>query len=206
MNIGYKMEELEVLEIPDTMQETIKDLLNALKYAEYTTIFIGERMLNTQFLRENKDFLDKLLILVKKLNKHSRVAMAPLFYPYNYKGAAKVSQAIDPFLEMVDLNQSIEAGEEIDLIVSIGSDFLSRLGSTAFEKIKDLPIISLDFKESPTTRQSRIVLPVKLTGIESSGIVTRFDGSLLKLSPVLTIDEGLRSDREILEYLLKNID
>ncbi|MFX0102841.1 MAG: molybdopterin-dependent oxidoreductase [Candidatus Hodarchaeota archaeon] len=203
---GYKKEELEVLEIPDTMQETIKDLLNALKYVEYTTIFIGEGMLNTQFLRENKVFLDKLLIFVKELNKHSRVAMTPLFYPYNYKGAAEELKTIDPFLEMVNLNQAIEAGEEVDLIVSIGSDFVSRLGSTTFEKIKDLPIISLDFKESPTTRQSRIVLPVKLTGIESSGIVTRFDGSLLKFNPVVRIDDGLRSDREILEYFLEHLE
>jgi len=177
------------------------DLTNALENCEYCTFFVGEGILNKQFLRGHPAFLDNFLRLVRSINDKRRVAVLPLFYSWNAAGLmhelACTGEKIDCF-DIEDLPSRIGNG---DAILAFGFDIVSRCAGSAASSKDGVPLIAVDFKRTPTTDVARVVLPPSIPGIESGGTATRLDGITLLLHPPLQQPDGKKTDEDILNEL-----
>ncbi|MHA1699103.1 MAG: hypothetical protein ACTSWN_09720 [Promethearchaeota archaeon] len=201
--IGYNKADLEnVTDLPQNVLENIDELIKTIRYMEYFVLFLGEGILNNNTFKNNECFLRKLLLTVKVLNKRARVSYLPVFYKYNYHGLIRELVISKNKENIIDFHESLKLGSVPDVIIAVGSDFISELDLKSIEKLKNTSIITLDYKESPTTKLSRVVIPVKMNGIETMGYVTRFDGTILKLNPALDRKDGMLSDRDVLKTLL----
>ena len=66
-----------------------------------------------------------------------------------------------------------------------------------------IPLIVLDPYETPTTRLADVVFPVTIAGVESEGTAYRMDTVPLRLRKVKEPPEGILTDHEVLELILK---
>jgi formylmethanofuran dehydrogenase subunit B len=181
------------------------DLAEAIKNCEYCTFFVGEGILNRQFLQDHPGFLDRLMQFVRTLNGKRRAAILPLFYSWNAVGIfyelASASEKIDCF-DVQDLSSRVKKG---DAIVAFGFDLVARCAGNAVVKVDDIPIIAIDFKRTPTTDLARVVLPPTIPGIDSGGVATRLDGTAVLLHPPLQRAEGKKADEDILRELHERV-
>ncbi|MBN2150551.1 MAG: hypothetical protein JW839_03790 [Candidatus Lokiarchaeota archaeon] len=178
------------------------DLVEAFKTSEYCTLFVGEGILNRQFLHGHPGFLDGLLRFVRASNEKRRVALLPLFYSWNAAGVLhELASAAGNFecFDVLDLPSHVEDG---DVILAFGSDIVSKCAGNAALAASGVPVIAVDFKRTPTTDAARVVLPPSISGIESGGTATRLDGTSLVLRTPLQEPDGKKSDAEILAELL----
>ncbi len=177
------------------------DLAEAIKNCEYCTFFVGEGILNRQFLQGHPGFLDRLMQFVRVLNGNRRAAILPMFYSWNAAGIlyalASASEKID-CLDVQDLPSRVGKG---DAIIAFGFDLVARCAGNAGLKGEGIPMIAIDYKRTPTTDLARVVLPPTIPGIDSGGVATRLDGTAVLLHPPLQRAEGKKTDADILRDL-----
>jgi formylmethanofuran dehydrogenase subunit B len=75
----------------------------------------------------------------------------------------------------------------------------------AAKNLANIPVITLERKATPTTMISRVVIPVKTSGIESEGTAYRMDGVPLRMSRVIGTLETIQSDSKVLDDITKAI-
>ncbi|MHA1794011.1 MAG: molybdopterin-dependent oxidoreductase [Promethearchaeota archaeon] len=203
--VGYSVDELKDFKVPEKYDDQINDFVEIIKYLEYGVLFLGESLMNDNFLTNNTAFMEKLYKFTKALNKKARLAMLPLFNKFNYLGFYKALQILDININVKDFNDVVNDLDKHDVIIAIGYDFVSKLNDASMAKLKNSKIIVLDYKENFTTDIASITIPVAITGIETGGIVTRTDGIIVKLNPVIDKPSGIKTDEEILSYFIDNI-
>jgi formylmethanofuran dehydrogenase subunit B len=202
--MSFSIEDIEGTAEPDpTIRSQLNDLINQLKYTEYITIFLGTAILNKQFLNENKDYLDKFFSLINALNEKMRVALITLKYSYNSTGFFQEYEMSDKSVQIRHLHNAFTTNSDYDVILSIGSDIISKLSIDNLKNLQGTSIITLDYKHTPTTDLSQVVIPVAITGLESEGLVTRMDNIVLKLTAPLK--NNLLDDEEVLNRFLELI-
>ena len=94
---------------------------------------------------------------------------------------------------------------EPDAAIIIASDPVSTFPSDAAKHLAKIPTITLDQKVTPTTMLSKVVIPVATAGIEVAGTAYRMDGFSLSLKKVVEPHTGIKSDREVLEMIIKRV-
>ncbi len=184
-----------------TIDPLTSDLVDAIKNCEYCTLFVGEGILNRQFLKGHPGFLDGLMRFVRASNEKRRVAVLPLSYSWNGASLmhelACTGEKVDCF-DVEDLPSHVEGG---DAILAFGLDLVARCAGNAALTASGVPVVAVDFKRTPTTDLARVVLPPSIAGIDSGGVATRLDGSALLLQPPLQQPKGKKSDTDILTEL-----
>jgi formylmethanofuran dehydrogenase subunit B len=192
-------------ELPKETSSSLNDLAATMGNAEYCVVVVGEAILNPQFLEENSGFLDRFFTFIKALNATHKVSMLPIFYTWNFAGLVQEISMAGDHVKIVDLQELPSNLGNGSVILSMGSDFVTKLPRDELARIRDVPVISLDFKRTPTSEMSSVVLPVTITGIESGGTVTRLDGVALDLNPPVGKPGTLKSDEDILKELYEKI-
>ncbi|KAF5428555.1 formylmethanofuran dehydrogenase subunit B, partial [Candidatus Methanophagaceae archaeon] len=91
--------------------------------------------------------------------------------------------------------------EEVDAALIVGADPYSSFPKAKAKELCDIPVISIDPFETPTTFNSSVVFPAAITGVEAEGIAYRMDGLPLKLDKIL--DCEYPSDKQILERIYR---
>jgi formylmethanofuran dehydrogenase subunit B len=181
----------------------IEDLADAMVNSEYCIVFVGEAVLNHQFLQGNPTFLDQLFGLLGALSTQVRIETIPMEYSTNRAGLFNEHVLRGSGPPIVDLHEAIEKDGPFDVILVIGEDIVSAVDRDLLEKIQGAKIVAVDVKRTPTTDLAVAVLPVAMSGIEAGGTMIRFDGAMLKLAPPIQKKEALKTDEEILQLLVE---
>jgi formylmethanofuran dehydrogenase subunit B len=85
----------------------------------------------------------------------------------------------------------------------IGADPFSSLPRSVAEGLKCVPVITMDPFHTATTRGSRVVIGMGVSGIEVGGTAVRMDGTEVALMPVRKSSRP--SDEEVLKHLLRKV-
>ena len=87
----------------------------------------------------------------------------------------------------------------------IASDPGATFPKDAAKQLAKIPVITLDQKTTPTTMLSEVVIPVATAGVEAEGTAYRMDGVPLMLSKIMEPSEGVYSDHQVLDMILKGL-
>jgi formylmethanofuran dehydrogenase subunit B len=191
----------------------VERLLELIKEANFCTIFFGLGLLMSAGTYHN---VANLLSFVAELNQFAKVVAIPMIGHYNMIGFNHVCSWLTGFPYGVDFrkeNPMFNPGEtttaellqkkEIDTMLCIASDPVSTLPYSLTSYLKEIPVITMDRQMTPTTRISKIVIPVALSGIEVSGTAYRMDSVPLYMKNIISPPDGILSDEMILTKLLE---
>ena len=92
---------------------------------------------------------------------------------------------------------------EADAAMIIASDPASNFPKKAIEHMKKIPIISLDTKDTYTSKIAKVRFAVATYGINTGGTVYRMDDVPISLRPAF--DSPFPSDQEVLEGILDRV-
>ncbi len=195
-----------------TLKE-VNRLLELIKEADFCAIFFGLGLLMSAGTYHN---VSNLLSFVAELNQFTKVVAIPMIGHYNMIGFNHVCSWLTGFPYGVDFRKEdpmFNPGEtttaellqkkEIDAMLCIASDPVSTLPYSLTSYLKGIPVITMDRQMTPTTRISKIVIPVALSGIEVSGTAYRMDSVPLYMNNIISPPDGILSDEMIMTKLLK---
>nr|MDO8110249.1 hypothetical protein [Candidatus Sigynarchaeota archaeon] len=191
--------------LSDELLSQLKDMAVAIDNAEYCCIFLGEAVLNQQSLGDERWLLDGMLSLVRAINAKRKMAVLPLFYTWNFAGLLQALATTADKVEVIDMRDMPSRAGNGTVVLSLGSDFISKASDDEYRRLSELPVVCVDFKRTPTTGIASVILPPAMTGIESGGTATRLDGVTLNLSPPIGMKANMKSDQEILQLILEKI-
>ena len=195
--------------------EVIRVLVKRMKKAKMGVIFFGLGLTQSEGRHMN---IDAAVGLVSELNHHTKFVLTPMRGHFNVAGANAVTTWQTGYPYAVDFARGYpryNPGEytavdmlargEPDAAIIIASDPVSTFPSDAAKHLAKIPTITLDQKVTPTTMLSKVVIPVATAGIEVAGTAYRMDGFSLSLKKVVEPYTGIKSDREVLEMIIKRV-
>ncbi|MHA1651038.1 MAG: formylmethanofuran dehydrogenase subunit B [Candidatus Helarchaeota archaeon] len=203
---GKSLTEDIIANIP---RKTIYNVANIIKEANFGVLFFGNGYAKTQ---ENMDTLLRFFETVNQ--KGIKIGAVPLDGGYNAVGfnlnlKKHVNLELNADFQSSPPTQTpnflIESlkQDKIDLLVVIGADPISNLPFHVCKLFAKIPIICIDYQQTPTTKVSHIVIPTTIPGVESAGTAYRLDYKPITLKKILEPPEGIYSDEEILNALLE---
>jgi len=95
--------------------------------------------------------------------------------------------------------------DECDAALVVASDPVSNFPNQAACNLAKIPLITIDPHVTPTTLCSEVVIPSAHIGIEAEGSIYRMDGVVLEARKFIDPPNGIVSDVEILQELLKRV-
>ncbi|NVM28922.1 MAG: formylmethanofuran dehydrogenase subunit B [Candidatus Helarchaeota archaeon] len=204
---GKSFSKERVANIP---RKTIYNVANLIKEARFGFMFFGNGYVKTQ---ENMDVLIQFIETLKQ--KGINFGAIPLDGGYNAIGFNKNLKTQVKTALHADFRQNIACKEQsllidslktgsVDLLFVVGSDPISNLPFNLSKQIAKIPMIAIDFQQTPTTMLSRIVIPTTIPGVESAGTAYRLDFEPVTLKRFLDPPAGVHSDGKIIEDLLRN--
>ena len=195
--------------------EEIIALTKKMKEAKMGIVFFGLGLTQSDGRHMN---IDAAVGLVAELNHHTKFVLTPMRGHYNVAGANTVTTWQTGYPYAVDFSRGYpryNPGEftsvdmlvrgEPDALIIVASDPVATFPADAARNIAKIPTITLDQKVNPTTILSKVVIPVATAGIEAEGTAYRMDGVPLRLSSVIDPHEGVLSDKEILDMIIKRV-
>ncbi len=208
------------IEVDDSIEEatgipleTLADLAERMKRARFGVILFGMGLTMTRGKHLNSE---AVLALARDLNKYTRFTAKPMRGHGNVTGADNVVSWSTGYPFGVNLGRGyprFNPGEfttadllargEVDAAMIIASDPMSNFSQPAREHLAKIPVITLDPKETATTRIARVAFTTSTYGIHTAGTVYRMDDVPIPLRPAL--QSRYRSDYEILKALESRI-
>lgn len=199
---------LEEEGIANVSRKDIYDVAGYLKDTRSGVLFFGNGYLKTP---ENMETLFQFVDVLQQ--KGVNFGAIPLDGGYNAIGfAMNLKEAYNLELnadfrnaevtQNQDIFRTLLTNEEIDLLFVLGADPLSNLPFDLCKKIVKIPLITIDFQQTPTTKNSALVIPTAIPGVESAGTAFRLDFEKVVLKQCFNPPEGILSDEEILNQLL----
>lgn len=119
------------------------------------------------------------------------------------------------FVNRVRFDEGISSGSDnsfweqvrnnnVDCILIIGADPFHSMPLPVIERLKKIPLITIDPFITATTEASKIVFGPAISGIETGGRVIRMDGTEV---PLVAIEDSDKiSDEQIIKLLLDKVD
>ena len=209
---GEKISAEEVAGVPTS---EIAELAEEMKNARFGVVFFGLGLTQSDGRHMN---IDAAVGLVSELNRKTKFVLTPMRGHFNVAGANTVTTWQTGYPYAVDFSLGYpryNPGEftaidilstgEADAALIIASDPGATFPKEAAKRLAQIPVITLDQKTTPTTMLSEVVIPVAAAGIEAEGTAYRMDGVPLKLSKLIEPGEGVVSDREVLDMILKGL-
>jgi len=208
-------EEIEQPNVAGISVDKIEELAEELISCRFGTLFYGLGLTMTYGKSRN---LDVALSLVRDLNRRTKFLIMPMRGHFNVTGANEVTTWVTGYPFGVDFSKGypeynpgvttfsdILRRGECDAAFVMGSDPMAHLPSKLAEKLKELPIITVDPHKTITTDASEIVIPSAMVGIETAGTVYRMDGVPLECKKLVDPPADVRTDVEIMESLLTEV-
>jgi formylmethanofuran dehydrogenase subunit B len=185
---------------------TLEDLVERMKSCRYGVLLFGMGLTMTRGRHFNSG---ALLALTSDLNRFTHFVAKPVRGHGNVTGADNVVSWQTGFPFAVNFSRGyprFNPGEfttvdlltrgEADAALVIASDPASNFPRKAAERLKEIPVIVLDPKETVTSRLARVAFTTSTYGINTSGTVYRMDDVPITLRPAF--ESPYPSDEEIL--------
>ena len=193
--------------------ETITDLAERMKACRYGVLFFGMGLTMTRGRHFNSG---ALLALATDLNEYTHFVAKPVRGHGNVTGADNVVSWQTGFPFGVNFARGyprFNPGEfttvdllsrgEADAALIVASDPAANFPRAAIERLKEIPVIVLDPKETETSRIARVAFCTATYGINVPGTVYRMDDVAIPLRPAL--ESPYPSDEEILSRILARV-
>jgi formylmethanofuran dehydrogenase subunit B len=183
--------------------ERIRQLADRLQSADYSAIFFGP---NISGLAE----IESLFRLVRQLNARSRsVAIGlsrtqcdnVLTWQTGFPCSVNFSLGYPRYDPLLYSANAMLERTEIDAVMFVGSAGISELSTVAKERLAEMPIILLDYPESPSSLDPTVRIVTARPGVHCDGTVFRMDGVPIRLgalfnSPLPTTEFILNTIRQ----------
>ena len=192
---------------------TWSDLMERMKACKFGVIFFGMGLTMTRGKHCNRE---ALLALVRDMNKYTRFTCKPNRGHGNVTGADNVVTWRTGYPFGVNMSRGYPrfnpgeyttadtlARREADAALIIAADPMSNFSQPAREHLKTIPYISLDPKETPTTRAAAVAFTVATYGINTGGTVYRMDDVPIPLRPAFKSPHP--SDFDVLTAIEKRV-
>ena len=189
------------------------ELMARMKAAKFGVILFGMGLTMTRGKHLNTE---AVLALVRDMNAFTRFVAKPMRGHGNVTGADNVVTWRTGYPFGVNLSRGyprFNPGEyttadtlargEADAAMIIASDPMANFSQAARERLRQIPYIALDPKETPTTRAATVSFTTATYGINVPGTVYRMDDVPIPLRPAFASPHP--SDLEVLSALEKRI-
>jgi formylmethanofuran dehydrogenase subunit B len=190
-----------------------QDLMDRMKAAKFGVILFGMGLTMTRGKHLNSE---ALLSLARDMNAYTRFVVKPMRGHGNVTGADNVVtwQTGYPFgVNMSRGYPRFNPGEyttsdtlargEADAALIIACDPMANFSQPARERLKSIPFIALDPKDTPTTRAATVVFTTATYGINVPGTVYRMDDVPIFLRPAFPSPHP--SDFDVLSAIQRRV-
>lgn len=199
--------------ITGVSMDTLTDLVERMKNCRYGVLFFGMGLTMTRGRHFNSG---ALLALATDLNEFTHFVAKPVRGHGNVTGADNVVswQTGYPFGVNFNLGYPrFNPGEfttvdtlsrgDADAALIIASDPASNFPKAAIEHLHKIPVITLDTKETHTSKLAHVAFTTATYGINTGGTVYRMDDVPITLRPAF--DSPFPTDEEILTAIRKRV-
>ncbi|MDH3476116.1 MAG: formylmethanofuran dehydrogenase subunit B [Rhodospirillales bacterium] len=206
--IDAKIEELTGVPL-----ETLEDLVQRMKSCRYGVLLFGMGLTMTRGRHFNSG---ALLALATDLNDYTHFVAKPVRGHGNVTGADNVMSWQTGFPFGVNFSRGyprFNPGEfttvdllskgDADAAMILASDPASNFPRKAIERLKEIPVIVLDPKETRTSRLARVAFTTATYGINVPGTVYRMDDVPITLRPAF--ESPYPSDEEVLSAIMNRL-
>ncbi len=203
----------KIEEITGVPLSTINDLVERMKNCRYGVLFFGMGLTMTRGRHFNSG---ALLALATDLNEFTHFVAKPVRGHGNVTGADNVVSWQTGYPFGVNFSRGFprfNPGEfttvdtlshgDADAALIIASDPASNFPKAAIEHLKTIPVISLDTKQTLTSKIAHVAFATATYGINTTGTVYRMDDVPIPLRPAF--DSPYPSDEEILTAIRKRV-
>ena len=207
--------EIEKDVIAGIPKEQVQKLADLIASSRYIVILVGLGITHTGAKFET---LAEVMRLAQEINEFAKCVIIPMRGHFNVTGANMVtlwltgypyavdfSRGFPKFIPGVTTAVDLLSRGEVDAMLVIGADPLTSFPKPAIEHMLKIPVIYIGPKDSLTAHIAQVIIPSALTGIEVEGSVYRLDKVPLRTKKLLEPPEGVLSDKEVLEKLLKKV-
>ncbi len=190
---GVELDPVQVEEDTGVPLATWQDLMDRMKQAKFGVIFFGMGLTMTRGKHTNSE---ALLALTRDMNTYTRFVCKPNRGHGNVTGADNVvtwrtgypfgvnmSRGYPRFNPGEYTTSDTLARREADAAMIIASDPMGNFSQPARDHLASIPYISLDPKETPTTRSATVAFHTAVYGINVPGTVYRMDDVPIPLRP-----------------------
>ena len=196
-------------------KEKVYETAEILKSGRFGVIFFGMGV--TQSLGKDHN-IDAAIMLTKDLNDYTKFSIIAMRGHYNVTGSGQVLGWQFGFPYSVDLSRGFarynpgETGtiellkrKEIDAMFVLGSDPGAHFPMMCVKEISKLPSVAIDPHITPTTAICKVHVPVAFVGVEVGGNCYRMDNVPIEARKVVEPPEGMLTDQQFLEGVLKRV-
>lgn len=194
-------------------REMLDDLVHRMKNCQYGVLFLGMGLTMTRGRHFNSG---AIYSLTADLNEFTHFVAKPVRGHGNVTGADNVVSWQTGYPFGVNFNRGfprfnpgefttsdVLARGEADAAMIIASDPASNFSKKAIEHLGKIPVISMDTKETHTTKLSKVRFAVATYGINTGGTVYRMDDVPISLRPAF--DSPFPTDQEVLEGIRQRV-
>ena len=209
---GRKVDE-NIENITGVPLSTLTDLVEKMKNCRYGVLFFGMGLTMTRGRHFNSG---ALLALATDLNEFTHFVAKPVRGHGNVTGADNVVSWQTGYPFGVNFSRGFprfNPGEfttvdtlsrgDADAALIIASDPASNFPKAAIDHMHKIPVISLDTKQTETSKLAHVAFATATYGISTSGTVYRMDDVPITLRPAF--DSPFPTDEEILTAIKKRV-
>ena len=210
---GIEVDPVQVKNDTGIELERWQDLMNRMKAAKFGVILFGMGLTMTRGKHLNSE---ALLSLARDMNKFTRFVVKPMRGHGNVTGADNVVTWQTGYPFGVNLSRGyprFNPGEytssdtlargEADAALLIACDPMANFSQPARERLKSIPYVALDPKDTPTTRHATVAFTTATYGINVPGTVYRMDDVPIYLRPAFPSSHP--SDFDVLSAIQKRV-
>ena len=172
----------------------LKEMAEQIRSAALVAVFVGR---GVGYDPAPEESVEAIFSLMAELNENSRCAFFPVYNEFNACGADMVlsrktghvrpADFSDPPVVGKDGESAFDRLEEIDAILSVGSDLFWMLPEEKIDRIREgkIPLIVVSPYFNRTTGSCEVAIPAAVCGIEEEEIAYRMDGVPLTLKRIV---------------------
>ena len=210
---GLTLDAAQVMEDTGIELSRWEDLMNRMKAARFGVILFGMGLTMTRGKHLNSE---ALLSLARDMNAFTRFVVKPMRGHGNVTGADNVVSWTTGYPFGVNLSRGyprFNPGEyttsdtlargEADAALIIASDPMGNFSQPARERLRAIPYIALDPKDTSTTRAATVAFTTATYGINAPGTVYRMDDVPIILRPAFP--SAHPSDFDVLSAIARRV-
>lgn len=192
---------------------TLEDLAERMKSCRFGVLFFGMGLTMTRgrhfntgaLLSLGTDLNEHTHFIVNAMRGHGNVTGADnvLSWQTGYPFGVNFSRGYPRFNPGEFTASDLLARDGADAALIVGGDPVSNFSRAAIERLRQIPVITLDPKRSMTTEIARVAITTATYGINTSGTVYRMDGVPVTLRAVM--DSPYPEDEEVLTRIKNRI-
>lgn len=204
LNQGKRITEEEIAGIS---LKKVKDFYELLKDSEHKIIFIGPGLTAGD---EGYEVLESIVKLAKEMN----INLLATTSDANTYGCDFIMRTMTkhPFavsykngtpeynISEFDIAKLV-ANNAVDAALIVNADPLAKLPFKTAKKLASIPLIVIDHHKTLTTDLAKLVIPMKMTGVEIFGTFMRMDGKIVKVDKIIDAPENVLAGSDVIKQI-----